>query len=103
MTLTLLQFLGRNAIEQSHKSMALIKGTVSRDGYFYCRSIYYNHYRTGTFCVCGNGFQGLSKAFSQLNNSEMHTKNPPHNFLRSDWSIFPSVDPSLAAEKMRKN
>jgi hypothetical protein len=30
-------------------------------------------------------------------------QNPPHNSLLSDWSIFSSVDPSLAAGKIDKN
>ena len=36
-----------------------VKGTVSRDGYFFeGLSILIS-----TFCVCADGFQGLSKAF----------------------------------------
>ena len=35
-------------------------GTVSRDGYFFIEGL---NVFTSTFCVCADGFQGLSKAF----------------------------------------
>ncbi len=71
----------------------------------------------GTFCVCADGFQGLSKAFhypvqllafylilwNYLQIFENAYWNPPQNSLLCDWSIFSSADLSLAAEKMRKN
>jgi hypothetical protein len=40
---------------------AFIKGTMPRDGYF-LESLNILTSNT-TFCVCANGFQGLSKAF----------------------------------------
>jgi hypothetical protein len=50
-----------------------------------------------TFWVFGHGFQGFSKGFHYP-----PYKNPPQNSLLFDWSMFSSVDPSLAAEKMPK-
>ncbi len=69
-----------------------------------------------TFCVCADGFQGLSKAlhysiqlltfnfllwkyFSEFENAYW---NPPQNSLLCDWSVFSSADLSMAAEKMRR-
>ncbi len=69
-----------------------------------------------TFCVCADGFQGLSKAFhypiqlltfylllwNYLLILKMLTDPPaywnsPQNFLLCDWSMFSSADLSLAA------
>jgi hypothetical protein len=33
----------------------------------------------------------------------MLTENRPHHSLHWDWSMFSSVDPSLAARKMHQN
>jgi hypothetical protein len=38
------------------------KGTVSRDGYFFVEGL---SILISTFCVCADGFYGLSKAFHQ--------------------------------------
>ncbi len=43
-------------------SVETLKGTVSRDGYFFNGL----NILIGTFCVCADGFQGLSKAFNCL-------------------------------------
>ncbi len=66
-----------------------------------------------TFCEFADGFQGLSKSFSLpytitifyllLWNSWSAYWNPPHNSLLCDWSMFSSVDPTLAAGKMCEN
>jgi hypothetical protein len=44
------------------RSSFVIKGTVSRDGYFFLRSKRFNQYFL-FFCVFADGFQGLLKAF----------------------------------------
>jgi hypothetical protein len=76
---------------------------------------------TITFCVCADGFHGLSKAFHNflwcmynllfaslklLTNLILYVIaywNAPQNSLLCDWSMFSSADLSLAAGKMRKN
>jgi hypothetical protein len=59
-----------------------------------------------TFCVCADGFQGLSKAFhyltqiltfccavlNLLTNFGNDYRNPPQNSLLCDWSMFYSTD-----------
>jgi hypothetical protein len=69
-----------------------------------------------TFCVCADGFEGLSKSLSLLNrinflfsslklliNFKNAYLNLPQNFLLCYWSMFSSADLTLAARKIRKN
>jgi hypothetical protein len=63
-----------------------------------------------TFCVCADGFQGLSKAFHcpiQLLTLFASLKiliwKMPQKFLLCDWSMFSSADLSLAAREMCEN
>ncbi len=42
-----------------------LKGTVSRDGYFWRSTV---NSLISTFCVCADGFQGLSKLFTSVYN-----------------------------------
>ncbi len=66
------------------------------------------------YLTYGLGFQGLVNSFSSrytnilfasmelFTNFENAYWNPPQNFLRCGWSMFSSVEPSLAAVKMHQ-
>ncbi len=83
----------------------IIKGTVSRDGYFFEGL----NISISPFCVCADSFQGLSKAFhcpiqlficfflKLLTNFQIACWNSPQNSLLCDWWMFSSADLSWAA------
>ncbi len=92
-----------------HKGRSSVKGTVSRDGYFFeGLNIFIS-----TFCVCAHGFQSLSQAFQfcihlvtfylllLLTNFENAYWNPPQNSLLCDCPMFSSAEISLAARRGR--
>jgi hypothetical protein len=65
-----------------------------------------------TFCVCADGFQGLSKAFHyslQTSTSYLLLRNYLQilkiitKTLLCDWLMFSNASLPLAAGKMRKN
>jgi hypothetical protein len=81
---------------------------MPRDGYFLESLNILISTDTTTFCVCANGFQGLSKAFHYpkqlltffcffelLTNFENAYLSPPPNYFLCDWSLFSSADLSL--------
>ncbi len=84
-----------------------LKGQVHEMDIF-LRSEHFNQY---TSCEFADGVQGLSKSFFHcpytynhyfyllLWNSWNAYWNPPHNSLLCDWSMFSSVDSTLAAGK----
>ncbi len=65
------------------QKVRFVKGTVSRDGYFFEDL----NLLLNTFCVCSDGFVCLSS----------------QNYFLCGWTMFSSPDLSLAAGKMRKN
>ncbi len=72
----------------------VLKGTVPRDGYFYEGL----NISISTFCVCDDGFQGLSKAFHypiqlllQLLFASLKTLTNFETFLLKSSSEFPSL------------
>ncbi len=89
----LVLILHRSASNAWHS--AVMHRTLKRQCHeIFWRSKHFNQY----FCVCSDGFQGLSKVFyypiqlfaslKLLTNFENNYGNPPQNSLLYDWSMF---------------